>query len=199
MRGRLWTYRIIASIHLYDTVCVPFNAILLVAIGLQAVAQLDETVRHKPQGRGFDTRWCQWNSSFTKSLRWHPTSTRNEYQEYFPGGKGGRCVWLTNIATSSADCVDIRGPGLPGTLRACRCLHRDCFTVYIQTTGFHVYLCTIYRHSIAITHIGHPLLSLQTPSSLVAIGLYIRAVYRAVYRWQYVFVPVLSLFKGIRI
>jgi hypothetical protein len=140
-------------------------------------AQLDEAVHHKPQGRGFDTQWCQWNSLLTKSFRWQPLN-RNEYQEYFPGSKGGRCVWLTNVATSSADCVDIRGPGLPGTLRACRCLHRDCFTLYIQTTvSFRVYLCTLYRHSIVITHIGHPSRSLQTPSSFVAIGLYLRAVY----------------------
>ena len=64
------------------------------------------------------------------------------------------------------------GPRLPGTLRAWRCLHRDCFTVYIQTTiGFHVYLGTLYRHSIVTTHTGHPLRSLQTPSVFVAIGL----------------------------
>jgi hypothetical protein len=74
-------------------------------------------------------------------------STRNISR----GVKGGRCVWLTNVANSSAGCVDIRGPGLPGTLKACPCLHRDCFALYIKTTGFRVYLGTLYRHSI-ITH-----------------------------------------------
>ena len=29
-------------------------------------------------------------------------SNRNEYQEYFPGGKGGRCVRLTNLPPSCA-------------------------------------------------------------------------------------------------
>jgi hypothetical protein len=26
-----------------------------------AVAQLVEALRYKPAGRGFDSRWCQWN------------------------------------------------------------------------------------------------------------------------------------------
>jgi hypothetical protein len=29
-----------------------------------AVAQLVEALRHKPEGRGFDSQWCQWNFSF---------------------------------------------------------------------------------------------------------------------------------------
>ena len=30
-----------------------------------AVAQLVEALRYKPEGRGFDSRWCHWNFSFT--------------------------------------------------------------------------------------------------------------------------------------
>jgi len=30
-----------------------------------AVAQLVEALRHKPEGRGFDSRWCHWNFLFT--------------------------------------------------------------------------------------------------------------------------------------
>ena len=30
-----------------------------------AVAQLVEALRYKPEGRGFDSRWCQWNFSLT--------------------------------------------------------------------------------------------------------------------------------------
>jgi hypothetical protein len=33
------------------------------------------------------------------------TSNRNEYQEYFLGGKGGRCVELTNLPNSWTDCL----------------------------------------------------------------------------------------------
>jgi hypothetical protein len=45
-------------------------------------------------------------------------SNRNEYQKYFLGGKGGRCVGLTS-PSSSADCLEIWEPQPPGTLRAC--------------------------------------------------------------------------------
>jgi len=49
-------------------------------------------------------------------------SNRNEYQEYFlggGGGKGGRCVGLTTLPPSSADCLEICEPHPPGTIRAC--------------------------------------------------------------------------------
>ena len=44
---------------------------------------------------------------------------RNEYQEYFLGGKRGRCVGLTTLPPSCADCLEILEPQPPGTLRAC--------------------------------------------------------------------------------
>jgi hypothetical protein len=31
----------------------------------QAVAQLVEALRYKPEGRGFDSRWFYWNFSLT--------------------------------------------------------------------------------------------------------------------------------------
>ena len=49
-------------------------------------------------------------------------SKRNEYQEYFLGGKGGRCVGLTNIPPSCAECFEIWEPHPPGTVWACPCL-----------------------------------------------------------------------------
>jgi hypothetical protein len=36
-----------------------------------AVAQLVEALRYKPEGRGFDCRWCYWNFSSTQSFRPH--------------------------------------------------------------------------------------------------------------------------------
>ena len=45
-------------------------------------------------------------------------SNRNEYQEYFLGCKGGRCVGLTTLPPSCADCLEIWEPQPPGTLRA---------------------------------------------------------------------------------
>jgi hypothetical protein len=31
----------------------------------QAVAHLVEALRYKPEGRGFNSRWCHWNFSLT--------------------------------------------------------------------------------------------------------------------------------------
>ena len=31
----------------------------------QWMAQLFEALRYKPEGRGFDSRWCHWNFSLT--------------------------------------------------------------------------------------------------------------------------------------
>jgi len=53
--------------------------------------KLEEALRCKPEGRGFDSRWCQWYSSLTSGAGIDSTSNRNEYQEYFLGGNGGRC------------------------------------------------------------------------------------------------------------
>jgi hypothetical protein len=46
-------------------------------------------------------------------------SNRNEYQEYFLGGKGVRYVGLTTLPLSCADCLEIWEPRPTGTLRAC--------------------------------------------------------------------------------
>jgi hypothetical protein len=52
-----------------------------------------EALRYKPEGRGFDSRWCHWIFSLTQSFRSHygpgvnSTSSRNEHHEYFLGVK----------------------------------------------------------------------------------------------------------------
>jgi hypothetical protein len=78
------------------------------------VTQLAEALRYKPEGSGFDSRW--W-------LHYVPrvdsASNRNEYQEYFLGGKGGQCVGLTTLPPSFADFLEIWEPQPPRTLRAC--------------------------------------------------------------------------------
>jgi hypothetical protein len=88
------------------------------------VAQLVETLCYKLEGRGFDSRWCQWNFSLSKSFRSHSgldvTSNRNEYQAYFLGGKGGRYVGLTTLPPSYDGCLKIWETQPPGTLRACQ-------------------------------------------------------------------------------
>ena len=37
-------------------------------------------------------------------------SNGKEYQEYFLGGKGGRCLWLTTFPPTCADCLVPSGP-----------------------------------------------------------------------------------------
>ena len=45
--------------------------------------------------------------------------------------KAARCIGLTTLPPSCADCLEIWEPQYPGTLRACPGLYRDCFTFYI--------------------------------------------------------------------
>ena len=47
------------------------------------------------------------------------------------GGKGDRCVGLTTLPPSCADCLEIWESQPPGTLRACPGLYRDCIYVYL--------------------------------------------------------------------
>jgi len=47
---------------------------------------------------------------------------RNEYQECFLEGKGGRCIGLTTWPPSCADFLEIWEPKSPGTLRGCNIL-----------------------------------------------------------------------------
>jgi len=46
-------------------------------------------------------------------------SNRNEYQEYFVGGKSGRFLGLTTLSPSCADCHEIWKPQPPGTFWVC--------------------------------------------------------------------------------
>ena len=89
------------------------------------MVQLVEALRYKPEGGGFNSRCCHWNFSLTQSFRLlygpgvNSASKKNEYQEYFLRGKGGRCVGLTTLPTSCAECLEIWELQPPGTLRAC--------------------------------------------------------------------------------
>ena len=89
------------------------------------MAQLVEALRYKPEGRGFDSRWCHCNFSLTETFRPHygpgvdSASNRNEYREYFLGVKSGQCVGLTTLPPTCADCLEIWEPQPPGTLWAC--------------------------------------------------------------------------------
>jgi len=59
-------------------------------------------------------------------------SNSNKLTGIFSRGKGGRCVGLTTLPTSRADCIEIREPQTPGTLRACPGLIDVPLTVYVM-------------------------------------------------------------------
>ena len=100
------------------------------------MTELVEAVPYKPEGRGFDSRWCHWNCSFTLSFRSHygpdvdSAPNRNEYREYFLGGKGGRCVGLIphHMPTiwKSGSHNHLEPSGLVTGL------YRDSFTFYLD-------------------------------------------------------------------
>ena len=77
------------------------------------MAQLVEAPRYKLEGRGFDARWSYlkfsltYPSGHTMAPGVDSASIRNEYQEYFLGGKSGRCVGLTTLPPSCAVCLEI--------------------------------------------------------------------------------------------
>ena len=83
------------------------------------MAQLLKTPRYRQEGRGFDSLWCHLNFALTQSFRPHcgpgvdSLSNRNEYEEYILGGKGGRCVGLTSVPPTYADCLEIWEPQPP--------------------------------------------------------------------------------------
>jgi len=86
------------------------------------VAQLVEALRRKvagsiPYGVIGIFHWHFFRLHYGPGV--DSASNKNEYQEYFVGGKGGRCVGLTTLPPSCADCSEIWKPHPPGTLWAC--------------------------------------------------------------------------------
>ena len=56
-----------SSIRLEHKIIYQIHQVLYWSIYLrgQAAAQLIEALRYKSEGRGFDSRWCDWNFSLT--------------------------------------------------------------------------------------------------------------------------------------
>jgi len=76
------------------------------------VAQLVEKLRYKTEGGRFDFRCGHWINLTLLAALWawvRLNSSRNKYQEYLPGRKGCRCVGLTTLLPSCANCLEILG------------------------------------------------------------------------------------------
>jgi hypothetical protein len=85
------------------------------------VAQLVEALRYKLEGRRFDSRWSHWNFSLTgRTVALGSTEPLTEMstRNISWGGKGGRCIELTTLSPSCADCLEMWEPQPPETLRA---------------------------------------------------------------------------------
>jgi len=87
--------------------------------------QLVAPPRYVPERRGFDSRRCHNPSDLTMVLGVYSAPNRNEYQEYFLGGKGAQSVGLTTLSPSCDDCLELCDPQPPGNLRACPGLDKN--------------------------------------------------------------------------
>jgi hypothetical protein len=88
------------------------------------VAQLVEALRYKAEGRGFDWYFFYWLDPFRRTMVLVSTQPLTEM-----GCKGGRCVGLTTLWPSCADCLrNARGPEPRGALEAGPCIYSDCLT-----------------------------------------------------------------------
>ena len=69
------------------------------------MAHFVEALSYKPKVYGFDSQlWLCCGPEVDSA------SDRNENQENFLGGKGGRCVRLTTLLPLRADCLEIWEP-----------------------------------------------------------------------------------------
>ena len=107
------------------------------------VAQLVEALLYKSEGRASDI-------SLTESFRPHCGSwdwlnlNRNEYQEHFMDGKGGRCVGMTTLPSSCANCLEIWDPQPSWALWACNRPDQGFLYLCLQLWG-QSNLCYLYK------------------------------------------------------
>ena len=113
------------------------------------------------------TRWSSWLRHCTTSRKvagsipdgvteifhWHNTSGRTMTlgltqpltEMSTRNVSCGRCVGLTTLPSSCADCLEIWEPQLPGTLRACPGLYSNCFS-FTCTCLCEIWDCLSSKH-----------------------------------------------------
>ena len=74
-------------------------------------------------------------------------SVYSPYQKWvprlLPGGEGGRCIWLTALPLSFADCLEIWEPQSPGTLWVFLACNGIALPFTIHTARFNVQKCFV--------------------------------------------------------
>jgi hypothetical protein len=70
------------------------------------VAQVVEALRCKPEGRGFDSRCSHWFNPSDRRMGRLSLKQKGD-QGCLLGCKGGRCLGLTTLQPSCADCLEI--------------------------------------------------------------------------------------------
>jgi hypothetical protein len=83
---------------------------------------LVEALRYKPEGRGFDSRFVfgifHLHISSGRTMALVSIQPLTEMSTgIFSGDEGGRCVRLTTLSSSCADCLKIWKHLLPATIR----------------------------------------------------------------------------------
>jgi hypothetical protein len=85
------------------TVCKNINGNIVIGDRGSTVVKV---LRYKSEDRWFDPRWCQFSIDINPSARTMALGSTQPLTEMsirrFPGGKGGRCVWLTTLPPSRA-------------------------------------------------------------------------------------------------
>ena len=107
----------------YNSSVIYIVLLILISTGLTAVQFVAE-LHYKSEDREFYSRWCHWHnpSGRTLALGWTQRLAEMSTRIIFWGRKGGRCVGLTTLPSSCADCLEIWEPHLmeaPGPVQAC--------------------------------------------------------------------------------
>ena len=107
------------NIAQYGGSILKYYMILLVLVLGYAVAQLVEALRYKVAGSIPDGVIGIFHRHNPSDRTMTLGSTQPLTEMSTRGGKGGRCIGLTTLPPSCADCLAIWETQHPGTLRAC--------------------------------------------------------------------------------
>jgi hypothetical protein len=86
------------------------------------------------------------------------TSNTKEYQEYFLGGKGRRCVGLATSPPSCADCLEIWEPQPPGPSRraqASKGMLYYYYHYYYYYYIFYFYFVVVVNYRQSLRHLSN--------------------------------------------